>query len=102
VVSGIEANWSKTYPETPWASDVKAADFPENYADRLELIAQPIETAATENKFDIVCSFQVGEHISDLDAFALMNRRLLEKPNGVACTALISVRTTVGSGIVIR
>lgn len=81
---GIEDNWSKTYPETPWSSDVKAADFPENYADRLELIAQPIETADTENKFDIVCSFQVGEHISDIDSFVQMNRRLLEKPNGVA------------------
>ena len=81
---GIEDNWSKTYPEIVWASDIKAADFPENYADRLELIAQPIETAATENKFDIVCSFQVGEHISDIDAFVEMNKRLLEKPNGAA------------------
>ena len=81
---GIEDNWSKTYHEIVWASDIKAADFPENYADRLELIAQPIETAATENKFDIVCSFQVGEHISNVDAFVEMNKRLLEKPNGAA------------------
>ena len=81
---GIEANWSKTYPETEWASDIKAADFPEKYADRLEIITQPIETAATENKFDIVCSFQVGEHISDIDAFVQMNQRLLEKSGGVA------------------
>ncbi len=81
---GIEDNWSKAYPETPWSSDVKAADFPENYADRLELIAQPIEIADTKNKFDIVCSFQVGEHISDIDSFVQMNKRLLEKPNGVA------------------
>lgn len=81
---GIEDGWAKTYPETPWTSDIKAADFPENYADRIELIKQPIETAATENKFDIVCSFQVGEHISDIDAFAEMNQRLLEKPHGTA------------------
>lgn len=81
---GIEDNWSKTYPEIVWASDIKAADFPENYAERLELIAQPIETADTENKFDIVCSFQVGEHISDIDAFVEMTKRLLEKPNGRA------------------
>jgi len=81
---GIKDNWSKTYPETPWTGDLKAEDFPENYADRLELIAQPIETADTENKFDIVCSFQVGEHISDIDAFVSMNKRLLEKPGGVA------------------
>ncbi|MDQ3373858.1 MAG: class I SAM-dependent methyltransferase [Acidobacteriota bacterium] len=81
---GIEDNWSKFYPETTWAKDIKAADFPENYGTRLELIAQPIETAETRNKFDIVCSFQVGEHISDLAAFAAMNRRLLEKSGGVA------------------
>ncbi len=81
---GIEDNWSKFYPETTWAKDIKAADFPENYGSRLELIAQPIEIAETPNKFDIVCSFQVGEHISDLAAFAAMNRRLLEKSGGVA------------------
>jgi len=81
---GIEARWAQTYPETPWSSDIKAEDFPERYADRLELIAQPIETAVTENKFDIVCSFQVGEHISNIDAFVEINRRLLEKPDGIA------------------
>lgn len=81
---GIEDNWAQTYPEIPWAKDIKSKDFPENYAERLELIAQPIETATTENKFDIVCSFQVGEHISDIDSFVAMNKRLLEKPNGVA------------------
>ena len=81
---GIEANWAKTYPETPWASDIRAEDFPENYADRLELIAQPIEIAETPNKFDIVCSFQVGEHISDINSFVEMNQRLLEKPGGIA------------------
>lgn len=81
---GIEDNWAKTYPETVWASGLKAADFPENYADRLELIAQPIETAETANKFDIVCSFQVGEHISDIDVFAETNKRLLHKTGGAA------------------
>lgn len=81
---GIEDNWSKTYPAIAWSKDIKAADFPENYADRLELIAQPIESAETRNKFDIVCSFQVGEHISDIDSFVQMNKRLLEEPNGVS------------------
>lgn len=81
---GIEENWQRAYPETPWAEDLKVADFPEKYMDRLELIAQPIETAATENKFDIVCSFQVGEHISDINAFVAMNKRLLVHPGGVA------------------
>lgn len=81
---GIEEKWAQAYPEIPWAKDIKAEDFPEKYEDRLELIRQPIETAQTSSKFDIVCSFQTGEHISDIDAFCEMNKRLLEKPNGVA------------------
>jgi len=81
---GIEDNWAQTYPKIGWASDIKAKNFPENYADRLELIEQPIETADTPNKFDIVCSFQVGEHISDINVFAETNKRLLQKPDGVA------------------
>ncbi len=81
---GIEDHWARTYPEIPWASDIKARDFPENYTDRLELIKQPIEVAESENKFDIVCSFQVGEHISDINVFAETNRRLLLEPDGVA------------------
>lgn len=81
---GIEDNWTKTYPEITWASEIKAKDFPEKYEDRLELIAQPIETADTANKFDIVCSFQVGEHISDIDVFAETNKRLLQTSGGAA------------------
>ena len=32
----------------------------------------------------MICSFQVGEHITDIDAFARTNMELLEKPGGVA------------------
>ncbi len=81
---GIADQWTKFYPEIAWAKDIKSEDFPENYASRLELITQPIETATTNNKFDIVCSFQVGEHISDIKAFAEMNKRLLVDKTGVA------------------
>lgn len=80
---GIEENWSRFYPEIDWAKNLRAADFPEKYDDRIELIRQPIETAQTDKRYDIVCSFQVGEHISDLNAFAEINKRLL-KPDGTA------------------
>ena len=80
---GIEAAWSRIYPDTAWAEYLKAADFPENYGDRLEILKEHIETVQTKNRFDIVCSFQVGEHILDIDAFAEANKRLLEK-DGVA------------------
>lgn len=81
---GIEDNWAQTYPSKPWADDLKAADFPEKYDDRLELIKEPIETAQTNSRFDIVCSFQVGEHISDIDAFAEINKRLMKTDGGIA------------------
>ncbi len=81
---GIQDNWARTYPETPWVNDLKAEDFPEKYADRLELIKEGIETADTNSRFDIVCSFQVGEHISDINAFAEMHRRLLKTEGGAA------------------
>lgn len=80
---GIEDSWAKTYPDKPWADNLKAADFPENYASRLEIIKEPIEVAETDTRFDIVCSFQTGEHISDIDAFAEINYRLMKKPGGV-------------------
>ncbi|CAN5536494.1 hypothetical protein BH18ACI1_BH18ACI1_19900 [soil metagenome] len=79
----IEENWSRFYPKLPWAENIRAAEFPEKYAERLELIAEPIETSATKKKYEIICSFQVVEHISDIDAFAEMHNRLLA-PGGVA------------------
>lgn len=79
----IEEKWAHFYPDIAWAKGLNAADFPEKYADRLELIAKPIETSSTKKRYDIICSFQVAEHISDIDAFAEMHNRLLET-DGVA------------------
>lgn len=78
----IEENWTKFYPGRIWDETLDGKNFPENAQDRLELINEPIETAQTNQKFDIVCSFQVGEHISDINAFAEVHQRLL-KPGGV-------------------
>ena len=75
-------NWDRFHPSSPWDPGLDPDLFPENYADRLELIREPIETAQTANRFDLICSFQVAEHVSDIDAFAEMHRRLL-KPGGV-------------------
>ncbi|MEO7539015.1 MAG: hypothetical protein ABIV21_03240 [Pyrinomonadaceae bacterium] len=74
----IERNWERFYPDLPWDPTLNADDFPECAADRLELIGEPLETAQTSHKYDIVCSFQVGEHLSDIDAFAEMHNRVLE------------------------
>jgi SAM-dependent methyltransferase len=79
----IEEKWSQFYPEIPWSKNLHSENFPENYQDRLELIAEPIETAETGQKFDVVCSFQVGEHVSDIEAYAQIHRRIL-KDGGTA------------------
>ncbi|MFT3745055.1 MAG: hypothetical protein QM785_12270 [Pyrinomonadaceae bacterium] len=78
--SEIEKNWGRFYPGFPWTLD--AAGFPENATSNLELIGEPLETAQTRQQYDIVCSFQVGEHISDIDAFAEIHNRVLTE-NGI-------------------
>ncbi len=71
----IEKNWDRYYADIAWGLD--ASNFPENAGSELELIGDPLETAQTKHKYDIVCSFQVGEHISDINAFAEIHNRIL-------------------------
>jgi hypothetical protein len=73
----IQQNWSRFYPDRPWVRSLDASGFPENASDRLELIGEPLETAKTSRKYDLICSFQVGEHLSDIDAFAEVHNNVL-------------------------
>ncbi|MBP9664474.1 MAG: hypothetical protein KBD94_07600 [Pyrinomonadaceae bacterium] len=73
----IARHWAQSYPNLPWPRWLNAADFPEGYPDRVEVIGQPLETAETTQKYDIVCSFQVAEHLSDIQAFADVHIRVL-------------------------
>jgi len=73
----IEGSWSRFYPELTWPAWLSARNFPDNALDRLELIGEPLETAKTSRTYDLVCSFQVGEHITDIDAFASVHQRVL-------------------------
>ncbi|MEO8647806.1 MAG: hypothetical protein ABI539_01435 [Acidobacteriota bacterium] len=77
----IATNWANFYPHIPWDPSLDPESFPDNYPDRVSAIAEGIETARTELRHDIVCSFQVGEHVDDVQEFAAMHRRLL-KPGG--------------------
>lgn len=81
--AAVAANWARHFPNFDWDASIDPAKFPENYGDLVGQIARPIEDASTDKKFDIVCSFQVGEHVSDIDAFAEMHNRLLG-PEGMA------------------
>ena len=78
----VADNWDSFYPEIPWNPAIDPAKFPEGYGHLLELIGEGIESATSSQKFDILCSFQVGEHVSDINAFARMHDRLL-KARGV-------------------
>ena len=78
----IEKEWPSFFPGREWPSYLSAEGFPENATDRLELNGDPIETAVMGREFDIVCSFQVGEHVSNIDRFAEVHNRLL-KPDGI-------------------
>lgn len=73
----IEQNWSRFYPNLPWDKTVAAEHFPENARERLELIGEPLESAKTSQRYDLICSFQVGEHLTDIDAFAEVHDRVL-------------------------
>ena len=80
---GIEDAWPRVFPELPWPDDLKAEDFPENYPGRVEVISKPVEEVELKRHYDVVCSYQVGEHVSDIDSFARLNARLLAR-GGVA------------------
>jgi hypothetical protein len=78
----IAANWDRFYPHIRWNEAIDADGFPENASDRLELIGEPLETAVPRQRYDLVCSFQVGEHLSDINAFADVHNQVL-KDGGV-------------------
>lgn len=80
---GIEMNWPEFFPDIPWPDHLRGALFPEDARDRVTLVDAPFERYKPERQFDIVCSFQVGEHLSDISVFAQMHSRILA-PNGVA------------------
>lgn len=74
----IENNWPRYFPNLPWPRSLSAMHFPENALGRLELVGEALETAQTSQKYDLICSFQVAEHVTDIDAFAEIHNRTLK------------------------
>ena len=72
-------HWPRICPERPWPDWLDAGRFPAAYPDRVRLIDGGVETAVVEDCFDIVCSFQVAEHVSDVGAFARVNKAVLAR-----------------------
>jgi hypothetical protein len=79
----IHEAWPRFFPELKWPDYLKVEDFPEAYKDRVEVLPVSIEEIKAERLYDVVCSFQVGEHVEDIESFAQMNSEML-KPGGVA------------------
>ena len=79
----VQEAWPRLFPELPWPEYLRAEDFPAAYGDRLQVITKPIEEIPPDRKFDLICSFQTGEHVSDIDAFARVNATLLA-PDGLS------------------
>ncbi len=82
IYKNVVARWNDFFPEIEWDTSIKPDGFPENLDHRVRLIARPIETVYPGERFDTLCSFQVGEHVSDIQAFADIHNRLL-KTDGV-------------------
>ncbi len=73
----IEKHWPRFYPEIAWPAELRPTDFPEGCPERVEIIGQALETAEPRQKYDILCSFSVAEHLSDIQAFADVHNRVL-------------------------
>ena len=83
---GVREAWPTSFPEYPWPAALRPNDFPESYPDRVKSLDEGVEghdPGRDESKFDIVTSWQVGEHVSDIRSFAELTARLLA-PDGVA------------------
>lgn len=80
---GIQEAWPRLFPDLTWPDYLRAEDFPEAFPDRIEILSGTIEEASAPRQYDVVCSYQVGEHVSDINAFAKASALLL-KSDGVA------------------
>lgn len=81
--AAVQQAWSERYPQKPWPNWLQASDFPEAYPDRVKSHDIPVEQADASFAADLVCSFQVGEHVSDIRAFARATANMLH-PGGIA------------------
>ena len=79
----IRAAWGGTFPDRPWPEDLDPARFPEAYGDRVGTLDESIESLRSTERFDVVTSWQVGEHVRDIQALADQTARLM-RPDGVA------------------
>jgi hypothetical protein len=67
--------WPEKYPGLEWPGNLDPERFPE-YAE-VRTFQVSVEDFSERGGYDVVCSFAVGEHVSDVRAFAAVNRRAI-------------------------
>jgi Methyltransferase domain len=80
--AGIQSAWPRAYPDLSWPQWLEADKFPEGYPDRIASLRDKVESIRDVGTFDVVCSFQVAEHVSSIEEFAL-SMALLVKSSGI-------------------
>jgi Methyltransferase domain len=68
--AAVENRWPAIFPNIPWPTWLRSRDFPEAYPDRVRWVAAGVEQAQITGPFELVCSFQVVEHVLDVRAVA--------------------------------
>ena len=84
--TGAEARQWYRLVRSNWPGDWPANLDPETFPAGAPVTVLPVGVEALRDadcRFDVVCSFAVGEHVSDISAFASVTARLL-RPNGFA------------------
>jgi len=71
----LAQTWSAKYPNVKWPDHLDPERFPD-YPE-VATFQVSVEDFEGTDKYDLVCSFAVGEHVSDVHAFAAVNRRTL-------------------------
>jgi SAM-dependent methyltransferase len=80
---GMAEEWSARHPSRPWPEWLDPSCFPEHYGHKVTIRHSAVESFNSTSTYDVICSHQVAQHVSDLDAFAQVNARSLRR-SGVA------------------
>ena len=77
----VRNNFERQF-KSPWPRSLTLDNFPEA-SSQVRTLPVSIEQLGDCGNFDLVCSLAVGEHVSNVDAFAAANKHLL-RPAGRA------------------
>lgn len=81
--AAVQRGWGSAFPDRPWPDRLDPGVFPDGYPDLVGHILGSVEEASADHTYDIVSSWQVGEHVLDVSAFASLTAHLLRR-NGIA------------------